>query len=423
MRRLINRWLRLNLNQKILITTVMLSVVLTLIISFITYSVLPNVYYGKKGDKLNYTIDTLKSDLQGEDLSEIKSELITFSEYYQGCVRLVSPDDKTVYEKTKLESKELAFAEVKRLRESISVHRDLYVKGVEEPYKLTLILFVNPNMDLKKILIYIIPLTILVIAGLSILGMLIFSKLITRPLMYAIKNEHNQIKQKKEFVAAVSHDLKTPITIISGQLEGMIYNVGKYKDRDLYLQKCYEHTQELKALVERLMEISKKDLIEKDIHKSEIDLKNLINTTLKKHRYLYEEKQITIKTRFKNKYQIYANIDDMKTVLNNLISNAILYSPKQGSIAITLEDDTSKLINPIIRLTVENTGVALTDEQLEKVFEPLYRVEGSRNKHTGGSGLGLYFVGQILSDHGFMYKMFSKENSTVFRIEFSPYNI
>ena len=63
--------------------------------------------------------------------------------------------------------------------------------------------------------------------------------------------------RRKDFVATISHELKTPITIISGQLEGMMYNIGKYKDRDTYLKKSYESTQELRDLVNEMIEVSK----------------------------------------------------------------------------------------------------------------------------------------------------------------------
>ncbi|MBC2575696.1 sensor histidine kinase [Peptostreptococcus canis] len=231
------------------------------------------------------------------------------------------------------------------------------------------------------------------------------------------------MSRKKAFIAAISHELKTPITVISGQLEGMIHNIGKYKDRELYLKKCYDTTQDMKFLISKMMEISRKDIFDEKSEKIEIDINGLVQNSINKHRFVYEQKNIRIITNYRNRQKIVANEEDMKTVINNIIGNAIFYSPENNTIIVTLNEKMISLSEYLVTLTVENTGVSLSKEQLKSIFEPLYRVETSRNRNTGGSGLGLYFVSQILTNHGFKYKMFSRENSTVFTIDFTPYDI
>ena len=129
---------------------------------------------------------------------------------------------------------------------------------------------------------------------LSIIGAYIFSERITKPLIDIIESEREAETRRKEFVATISHELKTPITIISGQLEGMIYNIGKYKDRDTYLKKSYESTQELKALVNEMIEVSKYEILERPSQTKEIDLLELINRLLKRQTYLIEEKNMAV---------------------------------------------------------------------------------------------------------------------------------
>lgn len=267
---------------------------------------------------------------------------------------------------------------------------------------------------------YIVSFILIVVMGLSLIGSYLYSGIIAEPLIKIIDNDKFQMNRRKEFIGAISHDLKTPITVISGQLEGMIYNVGKYKDRDLYLKKSYEITQEMKTLVDEMMEISKHEIFNKDSDREEIYINDLVRKSIDKHRFISEQKNINIITNFRNSKNIYANKTDMNIVLNNIISNAILYSPENNTVVITVNEVNNSFNSSTVILTVENTGVSLTKEQLTKIFDPLYRVESSRNRNTGGSGFGLYFVSTILDDHGFYYKMFSRENSTVFTIEFSP---
>lgn len=269
----------------------------------------------------------------------------------------------------------------------------------------------------------ILPMIIMLIIVFSIISSFLFMRLITKPLVDIIDKEHLQTVRKKEFMAAISHDLKTPITIISGQLEGMIYNVGKYKDRNFYLKKCYEDIQELKLLINRTIEISKRDLLTDGLVKTDVDINTLLEEVISKHKFLYNSKNISMKLKINNNKKIFANKEDMQTVLNNLVSNAILYSPQNGEIIITLSEVKKKVSETVIRFSIENTGVSLSKEDLVKIFDPLYRVESSRNRNTGGTGLGLYFVNQILKNHGFFYKMFSRENSTVFIVDFKPYKI
>lgn len=267
------------------------------------------------------------------------------------------------------------------------------------------------------------PMAIILILFFSCISSFLFMRFITKPLVDIINREHLQTVRKKEFMAAISHDLKTPITIISGQLEGMIYNVGKYKDRDFYLSKCYEDMQELKFLINRTIEISNRDLLTDGLVKVAVDINSLLEEVISKHAFLYNSKNISMKVRINNSKKIYANKEDMQTVLNNLLSNAILYSPQDGLITVNLSEVKKNFSETVIRFSIENTGFSLSKEELAKIFDPLYRVESSRNRNTGGTGLGLYFVNQILKNHEFCYKMFSRENSTVFIVDFIPYKI
>ena len=123
------------------------------------------------------------------------------------------------------------------------------------------------------------PFIIVVAILIAVIGAYIYSKVITKPLIQIIESEREAENRRKDFVATISHELKTPITIISGQFEGMIYNIGKYKDRDTYLKKSYESTQELKDLVNEMIEVSKCEILETDLTLSKVNLSKLLEKT------------------------------------------------------------------------------------------------------------------------------------------------
>ncbi|MDY4560961.1 MAG: HAMP domain-containing sensor histidine kinase [Peptostreptococcus porci] len=271
--------------------------------------------------------------------------------------------------------------------------------------------------------IFLFPGLLVIISLFSLIGSYLISGIVTEPLIRIIDYDKFQMTRKKEFIGAISHDLKTPITVISGQLEGMIYNVGKFKDRDLYLKKCYDATQEMKQLVDKMMEISKNEILNKREASEYIRIDKLIEKSIEKHKFLYEKKNMRLIKNIRTSKKIFANETDIESVLNNIIGNAIMYSPEYNTVIITANEERHTLSGYTVVLTVENTGVTVSKEHLVKIFDPLYRVDSSRNRNSGGSGFGLFFVSQILENYGFKYEMFSRENSTVFKIEFESNNI
>ncbi|HBF2626247.1 TPA: two-component sensor histidine kinase, partial [Clostridioides difficile] len=256
----------------------------------------------------------------------------------------------------------------------------------------------------------------------AIIGAYIYSIVITKPLINIIESEREQEYRRKDFVATISHELKTPITIISGQIEGMIYSVGKYKDRDTYLKKSYECTQELKDLVNEMIEVSKSEILEKDLKLVSINISELLNRLVKRQVFLIEEKHMKTILKIEENLEIKADQERITKAINNIINNAIKYSPEESELIIRLYDKnkriSKKTSNQRVVLEIENTGVTIEKRYLEEIFNPFYRIEKSRSRKTGGSGLGLYIVSQIFKSHGFDYSIKNKENSVVFTVEF-----
>lgn len=197
-----------------------------------------------------------------------------------------------------------------------------------------------------------------------------------------------------EFFSAASHELKTPITIIKGQLEGMLLGIGAYKDREKYLLRSLGVTQTLEAMVHELLTISRLQTSDSNFRTEKFDCIPLIRKYLSDTEDLIVNKQLQVSADFHIPIIINANKILMEKVFSNLIGNAIKYSPLKAVIRITVQKQQSNYL-----FSVENNGTYIPEEAIPKLFEAFYRVDISRSRQTGGSGLGLYIVQKILQQH------------------------
>ena len=226
-----------------------------------------------------------------------------------------------------------------------------------------------------------------------------------------IEMERKLEKERREFVATISHELKSPITIINGQLEGMIYNIGKYKDRDKYLKESYEVTQKMSELVQEILHLSERENGEFKYNFTNVNISKVTNSVIRELKYFIYEKNLELKTYIDE--DVFVNSDEklIKKAITNTVKNAITHSPLKEKIIIKLTDS---------ELSVENTGITIPKDQLGEIFNAFYRVDKSRNRKTGGTGLGLYIVRTILDKHeNIQYTIESSENSVLFKMKFS----
>lgn len=219
-----------------------------------------------------------------------------------------------------------------------------------------------------------------------------------------IDMERQLERQRLEFFSAVSHELKTPITIIKGQLQGMLCEVGRYKDRETYLAKSIEVTETLEKMVQELLMISRLETPGYVCNKVSFDLSKLLGERFNAHEDLLVQKDIILEKNISSDIKIYGDMQLLQKAIDNLISNALIYSPEGNVVTVNLSSESEK-----IYLSIENTGVHIPNEVLPKLFEAFYRVDLSRNRQTGGSGLGLYIVKTILDLHNAQMQI---DNST-----------
>ena len=423
MRRIKNKWDDLAINRKIFVITTSLSLGLVITMYLILYFLLPAFYTSHKIKSLEENLSYLSKRAERSDLSGVINDLYDFSERTNTGIILRDMSGKIKY--TNKELSFLTYTTNKQndlsnkyygRRESIRNYKQsmiLNLKNSETPYFLDVSMPLQPIDEAAKVILALMPITLSVAMTLSIICAYVFSERITKPLIDIIESERMQEAKRKEFVATISHELKTPITIISGQLEGMIYNIGKYKDRDTYLKKSYESTQELKTLVEEMIQVSKYEILERPSQTKEIDLLELINRLLKRQMYLIEEKEITVNVYGEENFTIEVDEERITKAISNIINNGIKYSPNNSELNIRLLNKDKKI------LEIQNTGTTIDEKLKDKIFKPFFRVEKSRNRKTGGSGLGLYIVSQVLKEYNFKYNIKNRKDSVVFTIEFS----
>lgn len=222
-----------------------------------------------------------------------------------------------------------------------------------------------------------------------------------------IEKEKAQEKQRRAFFAAVSHELKTPITILKGQVESMIYGIGDYKNKEKHLPLALETVERMENLVKEILTVSRLTADGFQISKRPIDLSMLVRECLDTYEPLASKKKITLHSASLENVTLSADRKLFEKVISNVLSNAILYSPEGETVMVTL---TERI------LTVENTGAQVPEEKMPDLFAPLTRVEESRNKQSGGSGLGLYIVKTILDLHGLPCKIQNTDRGVLFMI-------
>ena len=405
----------MNIKYKLFSITTVLLVALALLIYGMLYFLLPKYYHRYKIEALQDSVKQAVAAAESEDISRFEEDLYRMSKEQNLAILLRDQDGNIIYGKNEVVFLKYSKYLMNSLNSEYRLSTEVNIKEMDESCVLDIIMPLQPINEANKVLRNLVPFTIFAAILIGILGAYIYSNTITKPLIEIIEKERREEENRREFIATISHELKTPITIISGQLEGMIYNIGKYKDRDKYLKESYTSTQELKDLVNEMIEISKTDIMSASFKPTTLSVKELVEVILKRQEFLIDEKNLKTRVAISSDAKINADKDKFSKALYNIINNAIKYTPEGENINIRFIERGFK---PSI-LEVENTGITISDESLKNIFNPFFRVEKSRSRKTGGSGLGLYLTSQILAKHGFEYKMTNRGNAVLFTIEFT----
>ena len=414
MKRVFNKWERLNLKYKLFTITSSLLVVLAVIIYLILYLLLPSYYHKYKISMLDNSLKAIAVSSNKYDTETLKEIIYYMAKDQNLAVVLKNQNGDIIYGNNEVILLKFSKFIINRPKEE---HREiikLKANDSKTPYTLEVVMTLQPVDEASDVISKLMPYIILIALLIGMIGAYIYSNVITKPLIEVIESEREAENRRKDFVATISHELKTPITIISGQLEGMIYNIGKYKDRDTYLQKSYDSVQELKDLVNEMMEVSKSEILITELNLNKVNFSELLNKLVHRQMFLIEEKYLNVDLQIQENISVKCDEEKITRAINNIINNAIKYSPQGENIIVRLYKKNTK---HKVCLEIENTGITIDKQYLNQIFEPFFRIEKSRSRKTGGSGLGLYIVSQIFKSHGFEHSIKSKDNSVVFIVE------
>jgi len=215
-------------------------------------------------------------------------------------------------------------------------------------------------------------------------------------LQQKMENLRRMDRMRTDFVANVSHELKTPLTLIRGYIETLEDRaMDDRKTAAKFISIIKEHADRLGNIVNDLLSLSELELSDDSVHKTEFDLKELIDEiSLGFGRVLAEKKQTLTVSSQEGDLRIRADYDKIEQVFVNLIDNAIKYTKESGCIELSLvEQDRAVCIN------VQDNGIGIPKEHRDRVFERFYRVDKARSRDLGGTGLGLSIAKHIVLAH------------------------
>ncbi len=212
-------------------------------------------------------------------------------------------------------------------------------------------------------------------------------------------------KMRSEFVANVSHELKTPVTSLKGFAETLLD--GAMYDEELcrsFLQIIYDESDRLHRLIADILHLSKIEQHQLPLHPEVLNIINVINETVQTLQEEVNKKKINIKLPDHNELYMEAEKDRIRQIILNLVANAITYTPEHGIIEINVEDLDSKVM-----LSVKDTGIGIAEKDLPRIFERFYRVDKARSRNSGGTGLGLAIVKHLVESHHGVIEVQSQE--------------
>lgn len=215
---------------------------------------------------------------------------------------------------------------------------------------------------------------------------------------------------RKRFIADVSHELKTPLTVMKGVCEGIIDGIYDRKDNQ-HFKNILNEVNDMSRLVYDLLEISKLESGEVPLDISIFQLSDVVYKIHSKFKPLIENKNLQVSLTLSEDF-VKGDENKLERVIGNLYHNAILYTPENGKIDIYMLIDFN-----ICYFVIENSPAKIPKDDISKIWQPFYRVEKSRNRSSGGSGLGLYLAKEILEKNGCKYGI--KNTATGVRVHFS----
>ncbi len=219
------------------------------------------------------------------------------------------------------------------------------------------------------------------------------------PVMNVLKEQHenilNNARVRQEFSANVSHELKTPLTIISGYAELIENKMVDEASVVRFAGEIHHHSDRLLSLINDIIKLSELDSESVEVVYENVDLSEVVNECMRMLKENAMQHSITLETDCDRCAVINGSRSMLEELVTNLVNNAISYNKPGGNVWVSVKkNDEGRIV-----LTVKDNGIGIPEEHQERVFERFYRVDKSRSKRSGGTGLGLAIVKHIAASH------------------------
>jgi two-component system sensor histidine kinase VanS len=254
-------------------------------------------------------------------------------------------------------------------------------------------------------------LALLSMIAIGVLGAVLFARKVTKPLEDELARERVMEENQRLFFSAASHELKTPIAATEALVEGMIANIGDYKNHPKYLRECLKNLDSQNRLVSEILELVKLSDDQAAPLLVPLSLAELGDSLIAEYRPLAEQRGITISADFPV-VAVRADRNLLHRALSNVIANAVQNTPENEAIRIGVEQWEHH-----IRLSVLNTGAYIPDEFLCRLFEPFYRPDPARSRNHARSGLGLTIVKKSLNRMGIPFALENTSEGVLFWLD------
>ncbi len=225
-------------------------------------------------------------------------------------------------------------------------------------------------------------------------------------------------EMRKQFISDVSHELKTPIAIIQGYAEGLKENVNTDEEsKDYYAEVILDEANKMDRLVKQLLELMKLEYGKREFNNQRFNIAELVQEVIRKSNVMYEEQGIEVEIENSKPTYVFADDFYIEQVVTNYFTNAIKHVKEvngEKKIKFTIKENpqTKK-----VRVSVHNTGDRIDEEDLNRIWNRFYKVDESRHRTDGGSGIGLSLVKAIMTNYGNSYGAFNTENGVEFYFE------
>ena len=227
-------------------------------------------------------------------------------------------------------------------------------------------------------------------------------------------------EMRKQFISDVSHELKTPIALIQGYSEGLLENVNEDEEsRKFYAEVILDETSKMDKLVRQLLDLMKLEYGKREFNNKIFNINELIYEVLKRCNVMIKENNINVEVNSEEGLYVFADDFYIEQVITNYLTNAIKNAKEiqnEKKVIINVVDNST---SNNVRVSIFNTGDNIPDEEIDKIWGRFYKLDTSRNRDNGGSGIGLSLVKAIMANYGNKYGCINKENGVEFYFEIS----